>query len=122
MFHQVCGRGFNRQHNFERHQQSHKSVKDRIVFGCLEPGCESVYSQKVNLRLHMERKHNKEMTEFRTMTAEESGKKHYLKERLPRDLSWRWGEKSQLGIQSLISENKIKVHSNILRHILSMYF
>ena len=93
--------------NFKRHLESHKSVKERIVFGWIEPKCDCVYSQKVHLRIHMQEKHNKELTDFKTMTAEESGKEIYLKERGIREVTWKYD--SLVNIEGLAREGKLKV-------------
>ena len=78
-FWQVCGKGFNREPNLQRHLLVHKSAEERILYGCVEPGCDSSYSQKVNLRLHMERKHGKGLTDFKTVNAKKSKQATYYK-------------------------------------------
>ena len=93
--------------NFKRHQESHKSIKERIVFGCIEPDCDCVYSQKVHLRIHMQEKHNKELTEFRTMTAEESGKEVYRRNEKTREVTWKYD--SLVNLETLTKEGKLKV-------------
>ena len=77
---QICAKGFNRAQNLQRHLLVHKSAEERILYGCVEPNCTSSFSQKVNLRLHMQRKHGKGLTDFKTLTAEESGKDHFKRD------------------------------------------
>ena len=46
--------------NLQRHMKSHLEASDRKFFGCIL--CDSCYSQKVGLRMHMERKHQMTLT------------------------------------------------------------
>ena len=46
--------------NLRRHMMSHMEASDRKFFGCIL--CDSCYSQKVNLRIHMKQKHKMSLT------------------------------------------------------------
>ena len=55
----------------------------------------------------MQEKHNKELTEFRTMTAEEYGKEVYRRKEKTREVTWKYD--SLANIETLTKEGKLKV-------------
>jgi len=66
---EICSFRCNRKRNLERHLESHLPSHDRKLWGCIE--CASTFTQKVSLRIHMEKLHDKVLTDFRTLTAAE---------------------------------------------------
>ena len=66
---EICPFQCNRKRNLERHLESHLPSEDRVLFGCTD--CNSTFTQKVSLRIHVEKKHDKPLTDFKTLTAAE---------------------------------------------------